>query len=196
MIYFKKEHILTILDIIKKLDKSKYAIAIDGLGGSGKSTLADELSGYVNNAIIIRMDDFYKTKEMRNKLNSKEDIGGYFDWERLEKQILIPFAEDRSSKYQKYNWLNDKLCNSGNIQKSKNIIVEGIYSNRTELSKYYNIKIWIECPEDIRLSRGIARDGKEMKEYWQNVWVIQEKRYYEEHKPYLRADIILNNGKA
>ena len=142
------------------------------------------------------MDDFYKTKEMRNKLNSKEDIGGYFDWERLEKQILIPFAEDRSSKYQKYNWLNDKLCNSGNIQKSKNIIVEGIYSNRTELSKYYNIKIWIECPEDIRLSRGIARDGKEMKEYWQNVWVIQEKRYYEEHKPYLRADIILNNGKA
>ena len=74
--------------------------------------------------------------------------------------------------------------------------MEGIYSNRTELSKYYNIKIWIECPEDIRLSRGIARDGKEMKEYWQNVWVIQEKRYYEEHKPYLRADIILNNGKA
>lgn len=196
MIYFKKEHILTILDIIKKLGTPKYAIAIDGLGGSGKSTLADELSGYVNNAIIIRMDDFYKTKEMRNKLNSKEDIGGYFDWERLEKQILIPFAEDRSSKYQKYNWLNDKLCNSGNIQKSKNIIVEGIYSNRTELSKYYNIKIWIECPEDIRLSRGIARDGKEMKEYWQNVWVIQEKRYYEEHKPYLRADIILNNGKA
>ncbi len=195
MAFYKKEQIQEILKIIEKLHSVKYSIAIDGLGGSGKSTLAKELSEYIKNSTIVSMDDFYKTRELRRRLSSQEEIGGYFDWKRLEKQILIPFTENRIIKYQKYDWPDDILHSPENIKISKNIIVEGIYSNRAELSNYYNIRIWVECPEDIRLSRGIARDGKEMKDYWEKVWLRQEKRYYEEQKPNLRADIILNSGK-
>jgi len=104
MFYFDKRHIQNILDSIEKLNTSKFIIAIDGLGGSGKSTLAKELLEYLPNSFIVHMDDFYKPKELRKKSYSSTEIGGYFDWQRLEKQILIPFIENRDIKYQKYNW--------------------------------------------------------------------------------------------
>lgn len=194
MLYFSRKIIQNVLENIKRLSASKFIIAIDGPGGSGKSTLAEELLSYLPGAFTVHMDDFYKPKYLREEPLSKTEIGGYFDWERIEKQIIIPFAENRDIKYQKYNWQFDSLNDWVLIPKSSNVIVEGIYSSRKELSHYYNLKIWIECPPDVRLSRGIERDGIEMKEYWQKVWMKQENDYFEKQEPFKSANIIISNS--
>jgi uridine kinase len=195
MNYYYK-YISNILECIKQLNISKFILSIDGLGGSGKSTLAKELSKYLSNCFIVHMDDFYKPKELRNESNKKTEIGGYFDWKRLERELLIHFVENQDIKYQKYNWKTGKLDDWEYISKSSSIIVEGVYSSRKELSKYYNMTIWIECSPEVRLSRGIERDGKEMKEYWLNVWMKQENEYYKNKNPKLFSDIIINTSNA
>lgn len=191
--FLYKDKIKTILEFIKKQDSSRLLIAIDGPGGSGKTTLAKELREYIPNPVIIHMDDFYKPKELRQQ--SKSETGGYFDWQRLERDILSPFADNQILKYQKYDWQKDRLTEWEFISKSSNLIIEGVYSTRKELAHYYNLKVWMDCPYETRLERGIKRDGIDMKEYWQNVWMKQENEYYEKHQPQLSADVIIKNVK-
>jgi uridine kinase len=193
--YYQK-HVQGILDAINKLCKSKFIIGIDGLGGSGKSTLAKELIGNISNTEIVHMDDFYKMKNMREESNPNSEIGAFFDWRRLESQVLIPFTNNLEISFQKYDWLSGSLKHWQNISKDSNVIVEGVYSTKEELSKYYDFKIWIDCLPEIRLTRGIKRDGIGMKEYWQNVWMKQENEYFEKHKPFLTADLNIISSNA
>jgi uridine kinase len=106
----------------------------------------------------------------------------------------MPFNENRVIKYQRYDWPSDILKDWVIIPESSNIIVEGVFSGRKELTPYYNLKIWIDCPDDIRLKRGVERDGLQIKEYWQNVWMKQEKEYYDKHKPFLSADFRISSN--
>ena len=193
--YYQKQ-IQEILNIIHKLSKSKIIIGIDGLGGSGKSTFARELVERLSDTEIVQMDVFYQTEQMRKKLNPTKEIGSYFDWNRLEREVLIPFSNNLEIRFQKYNWENDSIKDWQNISKNSSMIVEGVYSTRKELSKYYDLRIWIDCPSEIRLQRGIERDGIEMKEYWENVWMKQENEYYKKQRPYLLSDININTSNA
>lgn len=40
------------------------------------------------------------------------------------------------------------------------VIVEGVYSLSTILSDLFELSLWVECPRDVRLARGLARDGE------------------------------------
>jgi len=171
-------------------------MGIDGLGGSGKSTFARELLAWLPNTGLVHMDDFYKPKYLRDLLNSSSEIGACFDWQGLEVQLLIPFVENREMVLQKYDWQTDSLKQGQSIPNTFNVIVEGVYSTRKELSKYYDLKIWIDCPAELRLLRGIERDGIEMKAQWQNFWMKQENEYYRRHKPFLSADVKIHGCHA
>lgn len=183
-----------ILSAAKKLNKKRFIIGIDGAGASGKSTLANELIGFLPSTKIVCMDDFYKTSAMRKETDGIEEIGSYFDWRRLEKQVLIPFKNNTHIIYKRYDWLSDRLSGEKQISSKHNIIVEGVYSLRNELAEYYNLKIWIDCPFEIRLERGIKRDGIEMKNHWQNVWMKQEDEYMTKHKSFLYSDFIIDQS--
>jgi uridine kinase len=190
--YYQKQ-IQEVLNIIHKLHKTKILIGVDGLGGCGKSTFTKELIKIMNNTEIVHMDDFYKSENMRKEINSDHETGFFFDWRKLESKVLIPFTNDLEIRFQRYDWPSDSLKDWQNISIKSNVIVEGVYSTRKELSKYYDLKIWIDCPPEVRLARGIERDGIEMKEYWQNVWMKQENEYLEKHKSFLEADLVISS---
>lgn len=189
---FYQEQIQEVLYKISRLNKTRFIIGIDGLGGSGKSAFAGELAVFIPNAAIVHMDHFYKPKNWRAATDSSSEVGAWFDWRRLEKQLLVPFTENREIRIQKYDWESGSLKEWQSVSNTANVIVEGVYSTRRELAKYYDLKIWIDCPADIRLSRGIERDGIEMKEQWRDVWMKQEDDYYNKHKPFLSSDVKIN----
>ncbi len=186
----------SILTAIQNLNTGRFIIGIDGPSASGKSTLANELIGYLNNTEIICMDNFYKPGELRNEADRINEIGSYFDWRRLEKQVLIPFKNNLDIVYDNYDWMTDRISGSKHISRKHNIIVEGVYSIRKELANYYNYKIWIDCPYETRLQRGIIRDGIEMKDYWETVWMKQENEYMAAHKSSSYADFIIDQAAS
>lgn len=191
MTSFYQKNIQNILAKVNRLNKTKFVIGIDGAGGAGKSTLANELIEKLPGTIIIHMDDFYKQKVLRKLSNSTEEIGAYFDWKRLESQVLVPFKNNEEIIYQKYDWQSDSILPDPYVVKESNLIIEGVYSTRLELAGYYDLKIWIDCPYETRLQRGIERDGREMKVYWQNVWQKQEDEYIATHNAFSNADFII-----
>lgn len=169
-------------------NNNKMLIAIDGLGGSGKSSFAEVIRREIPLFDVVKMDDFYIPSMERG---SK----GYhnFDIEKLIEEVISPFINNEDVKYSKYNWIEDRL--EGEYTVSENyLIIEGVYSTSDRLKKYYDKKMWIDCHRDIRLHRGLVRDGEKAYKQWVDEWMPLEDRYVESQKPQENADYILNTN--
>jgi dephospho-CoA kinase len=55
--------------------------------------------------------------------------------------------------------------------------------------------VWVEAPEDLRLARGLARDGDEYREHWRR-WMDDEARLFTEEETRARADLVFDTGPA
>ncbi|WP_244951558.1 uridine kinase family protein [Sutcliffiella horikoshii] len=189
------EQVVSSIDLIPK-KQSTLIVGVDGCGGSGKSTLANRLKDKFSNVTIVHMDDFFlPSSQIIKSTPEKKPIGADFDWERVLNQILKPISQNLEGRYQRYDWEKDKLTEWHTVPIGGIVIVEGVYSIREELANKYDFTVWVECPRETRLSRGLERDGKEALEMWENNWMISEDIYVREHKPHERADIIFNGTK-
>ena len=166
-------------------------IGIDGAGGSGKSTFAAHLFAGLERldieARIIHMDDFYLPSADRLPRDAK-CIGNDFDWRRLREQVLVPLSRGQKVTYQRYDWQTDALAEWHTLAVASVVIVEGVYTLRRELGSFYDLTIWVDCPRAIRLARGIARDGEQVRALWEGEWMPCEDRYIAVHQPHLAAD--------
>lgn len=167
-------------------------IAIDGGGGAGKSTLAQKLKEVdTENVSVIHMDDFYKPSEQRKHVSDSE-IGGNWDCERVKTQVLEPLSTNQAARYQRYDWVEDKLAEIHDIPSGHVVIVEGCYSLLDSLRPFYQFKIWVQSPREVRLSRGIERDGEEQRHLWENLWMPAEERYIKSQNPMATANLIID----
>lgn len=167
-------------------------VAIDGCGGSGKSTLSEYIVSRYGGGQIIHMDDFYKPSNERLQLEiNKKDSGSDYDIKRLTQDIIIPIINGMDARYQRYDWDVDKLVEWHTVEPNGLIIVEGVYSISDQLHNKYDIKIFVECNRELRLKRGLERDGENALDFWKQ-WMIEEDKYLQEQKPRDRSDFTIS----
>jgi uridine kinase len=170
-------------------------LAVDGCGGSGKSTFAQRLQQALPDAEIVHGDDFYLPAQL-NPHHAAETIAADFDLERLRQQVLEPLSQDEAGYYQQYDWLRDELGGYKSVPAGGIVIIEGIYAMLPPLADYYDYAIWVECPYELRLARGLARDGESARDLWVNRWMPAEDRYVAVHQPQQKADLIVDTSEA
>jgi uridine kinase len=158
-------------------------VAIDGRGGSGKTELAERLSLRLGDATVVHVDDF-----------ARPNVLG---WEsgRFRTQVLEPVLADRPGRYQRHDWGLDAPAEWHDVPVGGTLIVEGISSMLEELGVYWDYAVWVECPYDLRLQRGVERDGVAMRSMWTDFWMPAEDAYVEAQRPDLRADAIVDGSK-
>ncbi len=161
-------------------DRLLTLVAIDGRGGSGKSSLAFFLAKRLSETTVVHTDDF-----------AQPGVPGW-DWRRFRRQVVEPLLRGEVGRYQRYDWQEDRLAEWYDVPSRGVVIVEGVSSTRRELAVPWDVTVWVETPKDVRLVRGIARDGEAMRSQWENVWEPEEDRYVEEQQPDRRADIVVN----
>lgn len=187
------------LDLILKwaeekcTEQSLLIIGIDGCGGAGKSTLANKIKSNFSTVTIVHMDDFYlPSTKIVNENPTNKSIGADFDWKRLLQEVLDPISNGVEGCYKRYDWETDSLVESHIVPANGIVIIEGVYATRQELAGMYDLKIWVNCPRETRIKRGIARDGEAARDMWENNWMIAEDMYVESHKPHEFADVIID----
>jgi uridine kinase len=173
-------------------DQPRLLIGIDGCGGSGKTQLASELLDALHDAQVVHMDDFHLPSAKRFSMADPKLVGWQFDWKRLEREVLAPLESGQQARYQRYDWPTDDLAEWHEFQSSGAVIIEGIFALRKELSGYYDLRLWVDCPRDVRLQRGLMRDGEAARSQWENDWMKEEDRYVAEHLPHRRAHRIIS----
>lgn len=139
-------------------------IAITGGSGSGKSTLATALKEHLKSPIITE-DDYYL-----NNANTPGFHPGTFNFDDLaarDHELLTEHLRLLKSGHpiQKPNYCfktHQRLSSETPMDPGKFLIVEGIHLLcRPTLRSLFDLSVYIDIPDDIRLARRLLRDVNE-----------------------------------
>ena len=167
-------------------------VVVDGLGGAGKTVLAETLAGELG-APVVQGDDFFRPSAERQPLGDGSDsVGESFDWRRLERQVLAPLLRGEEARYQRYDWDSDCLSEWVTVPSRDTVLVEGVFLLRTELRRYASVSIWVETPREVRLARGIERDGEAARSRWIDEWMPAEDAYTSSMRPHTAATLVVD----
>jgi uridine kinase len=159
-------------------------VGVDGCGGAGKTTFATRLSAALDNAPVIHTDDF-----------ASHDVPIEW-WPGMLRDVIEPLLRGEPASYQPYDWVNRRVADSTiTVEPSGVVIIEGVGATRKAWRDRLAMRIWIDCPRDIRLARGIARDGEDLREFWQQ-WMKAEDDYVESEQPQLHADLVVSSANG
>ncbi len=159
-------------------------IAIDGPSCAGKTTYANLLS---NN--VVHIDDFYLPFHKRTK-QIMETPGGNIDFERLIKEILIPYKENEKVIYRKYDCHSNIFIKESLLDNHKDLILEGAYSHHPKLEKYIDYKIFINIDKDEQRKRILSRNKDNATDFF-NIWIKREDIYFKTYKIKERCDLLM-----
>ena len=168
-------------------------VLVDGLGGAGKSVLAAALAEQLG-APVVQGDDFYRPLAQQRR-SGAEGIGAPFDWRRLERQVLAPLSRGEGARYRRYDWDSDRLGEWVSVPGQDTVVVEGVYLLRDELRRYASVSIWVETPSDVRLARGIERDGEAARSRWIDEWMPAEDVYVAAMRPDAAAMLVVGGQR-
>ncbi len=157
-------------------------VGVDGPSASGKSSLTRRLLDRTD-ATLVEIDDFV----------SWTDFGGW--WPRFDDQVLQPLLRGEDARYQIRDWQNDPNGSSLSGWKtapwSPLVFFDGVTSTRRAVTDLLTYRIWVEAPAEIRLARGIERDGERARHLWL-AWMEEERAFFLEDCTRERADLLVN----
>lgn len=154
-------------------------VCIDGPAGSGKTTLAARL-GDVLGATVLHLDDLYE---------GWTGLDGVF--ERLDDQVLTPLAAGRPGRFQRYDWEAGRFAEWRDLPVPEHLVVEGCGSAAGALGDRAVLVAWVEAPIDVRLARGLARDGEQMRAQWLR-WQALEDVHFARERTRDRAEVAVD----
>jgi uridine kinase len=156
-------------------------LAIDGPAGSGKTTLAaavEEAAHAARLAVrVLHMDDFY------------EGWGGLGSApQRLRIDVLEPLSSGHPGFYRRWDWTAEGWAELHAVQPVDLLILEGVGSGARELAEHRSTLVFVTAPDDLRLARGLTRDGEAARGNW-SAWMAGEQRHFEVNGTESDADL-------
>jgi hypothetical protein len=162
-------------------------VGVDGPAGSGKTTFAARLANAVRDkgvtVVEIHTDDL---------LEGWTDMVSF--WPRLQEWILEPLGRDEPGRYRTYNWPESRFNDEWiTLPVPDVLILEGVTAARAEAAPYQSLSVFVRAERDLRLERGIARDGEALREEWLR-WMAGEDRHFAADETEGRATLVVNGA--
>ena len=164
-------------------------ISIDGPAGSGKSTLAARFETRATarglHTAVIHMDDLYD---------------GWTGAERgfalLRDHVLQRLSDGREGRYRRYDWHTAAYAEIHVVPVTVDLlIVEGVTSCDRDADRFQSLRVWIETTNEVRLDRGIERDGEALRDHWLD-WMRWERDHFADQSTRDRAQVVVDGNPA
>ena len=76
------------------------------------------------------------------------------------------------------------------------VVVEGVCALHRMFRDAYDVRVWVEAPYDVRLARGVERDGEASRTTWVERWMPSEDRYVARDDPIPSAHVVVDGSRA
>lgn len=153
-------------------------MCIDGPAGSGKTTLAAALHALEPASVVVHLDDL---------LDGWAGLAGVA--ERLD-PLLLPLARGETGRYERYDWIAERFAGWVPVAPVPLLILEGVGSGSRRHAARCSTLVWVEVDDDLRMRRGLQRDGEEMRPHWEQ-WMLDERAHHVDEGTPARADVIV-----
>ena len=115
---------------------------------------------------------------------------------RLSAGVLQPLAEGRAGSHLRYDWAAGRFGNDPVVVPVPRVlVVEGCGSCPRSLEARTTLRVWVEVPAPLRLSRGLARGGGHLDEHWRR-WQESEATHFAADDTRGRADVRVDGAAA
>lgn len=171
--------------------KDTVLAAIDGMCGSGKSTMGHALQE-VYSCRLFHMDDYFLRPEQRTAERYAQP-GGNIDYERFGEEILNHVGGREGLAYRPFDCKTFALGQAVRTQWSRLNLAEGSYSQHPYFGDVYDLRFFCRISAGEQRRRIRERNGEEMLEKFENMWIPMENRYFETFK--IRENSILIQGE-
>jgi hypothetical protein len=157
-------------------------VCVDGPAGSGRTTFAGQLAAGLG-AQVLHMDDVY----------AGWTLAGAFD--RVAAGVLEPLRAGRAGAVRRWDWPTGRFAEPIVVPVAPALVLEGCGSAPRAADAHAVLRVWVEAPRDLRLRRGVERDGEAMRADWVR-WLDQEAVEFATEDTRARADLAVDGAPA
>lgn len=156
-------------------------VSIDGPAGGGKTTLGEALARR-GRAPLVHMDDLYEGWAGLPEVDAQLD------------GLLRPMARGDAGSYRRWDWYADTWAETVEVSPAPLVVLEGVGSGSRAVADLVTVLVWVDAPHDLRLRRGLERDGEAFRPHWES-WAQAEAVRFADDQTRERADLHLD-GRA
>jgi uridine kinase len=176
-------------------------VAVDGPDGAGKTLLADDLATHVPGSVRASLDDFHHPRAHRHAAGRT----GRTVWERtydlaaIRRELLDPWRRGPGSSYRRrwHDLVSDSAVDDPprHVPERGVLLVDGVFAQRPELADAWDLVVYVDAPDEVRVSRMAARDGvcSDPDHPDQRRYLEAQRIYQEACRPRESADLVVDN---
>ena len=162
-------------------------VGVDGRAGSGKTTFARRLSRALrgSGATVgeVHTDDL---------LEGWTDMVSF--WPRLREWILDPLSRGEPARYRVYDWHAKRFGDEWHALAVPDVlVVEGVTTTRRAVRAQLSLGVCVLAERDLRLARGIERDGEGLRPEWVR-WMAAEDAHFAEDETVEHVELLVDGA--
>lgn len=172
-------------------------VCVDGPAGSGKTTLADALVRRFRDALghpgapadrgqvrVVHMDDVFA------------------GWSGLAEgmatvatSVVAPLRAGEAGRYRRYDWHRMAFAEERVVEPCEVLVVEGVGAGAAAYHDATTCLVWVDTPSDVRLARGLQRDGEHMRRDWL-AFRVEEDAMFARERTRERAAVLVDGTRG
>jgi uridine kinase len=106
--------------------------------------------------------------------------------------VLDVLLAGRDAAYDAWDWASASAAGRRAVHPTGIVIIDGVCALHEMFRADLDVRIWVDTPADVRLERGVARDGEASRARWVDVWMPNEARYVANDRPVESAHVIVD----
>jgi len=163
--------------------------------------MATYITDHLPAVAVIEGDEFYSGGNLSlwSSRSANENAQRCINW-RKQHLVISALKSKGVASWQAFDWNSEHWDseNAPNCSELSNctitnvVLLEGVYSARSELSALFDIRAMLQVPQQVCDQRIIAREGTNRLADWEKLWADAEQYYIENQLDQQSLNLILN----